>query len=207
MSKLPLIAPFLLLLGCTKSPLGVSVKGTSVEYVAFAGQSNIVYATGLSAAFAGTASASGRLVIPIECAQSGTKIDQWQKGESLYENCLTQMKAHPPTAIVWWQGESDANTQADASAWSIRFTRMVGDLRHDLGYQIPVVYVILGNGNNGSEWETIQSSQQNLHLSKCYSQNILFADFYRIANDVHYLPGGYRVIGQALASQYMEHVP
>lgn len=206
MNKFFLIA-LLLLAGCHKNPLGVSVAGTRMEYVAFAGQSNIVYTTGLSASFGAAAAASGRVVIPIECAQSGTKIDRWQKGETLYENCLAQMKAHPPTAIVWWQGESDANTQADASAWSIRFTRMVGDLRHDLGYQIPVVYVILGNGNNGPEWATVQSSQQNLHLAGCYSQTILFADEYRKPNDVHYIPEGYRVIGAALASQYMESVP
>lgn len=191
--------------GCKKCHVG-TVQATPLEYVAFAGQSNVIGGNGLSTSFVESVGSAGRAISPLQCAVGGTYIDQWQKGEALYIACLSQMQEHPPKALIWWQGEADAHDQALSDAWSTKFERMIGDFRHDLGYQIPVIYVVLANGDNNEKWATVQNAQRGIHLEGVYATDIRFAEQYRKPFDVHYSTMGYHVIGQAIADQYLEFV-
>lgn len=191
------------LAGCSKESGKLTfVPNTPIEYVAFAGQSNITTPTGLSNAFA--EKATGHVIIPIQCAKSGSYLSEWKKGERFYTECVTAMLQNPPKAIIWWQGESDTNSLELAESWGMRFEQMIKDMRQDLGYQIPVIYVRLGGGNDNAAWAEVQRQQETLHVPRSCVQRIDFAEPYRREHDLHYDPMGYDLIGKALAVQYLE---
>ncbi len=81
----------------------------------------------------------------IPCADGGTNIDQWQKGEILYDNAVFNAKLAMRTAhlagILWHQGESDCADEA-YPVYLEKLTKMVLDLRQDL--QAPHVPLVVG---------------------------------------------------------------
>ncbi len=65
-------------------------------------------------------------------ARGGSKIEEWAKGQHLYEKTMQRLKAVEGlrlTAVLWHQGESNAN-DADYLA---KLVQLVQDLRRDLG--------------------------------------------------------------------------
>lgn len=203
------------LTGCDKKLRGmVSIKNTVPEYVVFAGQSNALAGNGLSLSFIQTLQIEGHLGIQIECAVGGTSITQWQKGQLLYEECLAQMRIHTPKAIIFWQGEADVNT-LERTTWAVKFNAMVNNLRTDLGQQIPVIYVQLGDGPTGEmagpNWQEMRAVQASVYNAGVYMFDATFAHKWHKMNDdgnvdVHYIPQGYTEIGKALANEYLERV-
>lgn len=85
----------------------------------------------------------------IPCADGGTCIQQWAKGEILFDHAVFQAKLAMRTSeligIIWHQGESDSNTQERADAYFDRLTTFFRDLREALGVgDIPIVMGELG---------------------------------------------------------------
>ena len=85
----------------------------------------------------------------IPCADGGTCISQWAKGEILFDHAVFQAKLAMRTSelvgIIWHQGESDSNTPDRADAYFDRLTAFFRDLREALGVgNIPVVMGELG---------------------------------------------------------------
>jgi hypothetical protein len=85
----------------------------------------------------------------IPCAVGGTPLQRWQKGGDLYEQALARAKAAMPSGtlkgILWHQGEADSGTEATARSYAERLSRMVSDLRADLGAgDVPFVAGKLG---------------------------------------------------------------
>lgn len=205
MKRTILIVLAVFLSGCQKKVVFKTILNSpTMESVAFAGQSNILPTTGLSRSFVATASADGKAVTPLECARGGSYLDEWKKGEVLYNNCVGYMKTNPPAALVWWQGEADAHDMALTLTWRTRFEKMVTDIRADLGYPIPVIFVRVGNGDNTPEWVELQHQQDSVQMAGVTAVRIDFAESYRVPSDVHYTPEGYRVIGAALALAYLD---
>ena len=70
------------------------------------------------------------------CADGGTKLSQWQKGELLYENAVAQARLAQRTStivgVLWHQGESDCPPELSAT-YKARFEKMMSSLREDLG--------------------------------------------------------------------------
>ncbi len=94
----------------------------------------------------------------IPCADGGTKLEQWMPGEILYDHALLQTKLAMRTsdlkAILWHQGESDCQSDADVESYAHRFLTMITNLRNDLG--MPDIPVILGEipYQIGESWKT-----------------------------------------------------
>lgn len=85
----------------------------------------------------------------IPCADGGTKLEQWVKGELLYENALFNAKQAMRTshlvAIIWHQGESDC-PEPNCDTYCERITEMMTSLRKDLGdEELPLVVGGLGD--------------------------------------------------------------
>jgi hypothetical protein len=113
----------------------------------------------LAASFADSyARSNQRPVGLIPCADGGTKLEQWMPGQILYDHALMQAKLAMRTsrlvAILWHQGESDCQSDADVAAYKQRFIRIVTQLRQDLG--MPELPVILGEipQKIGESWKT-----------------------------------------------------
>lgn len=83
----------------------------------------------------------------VPCAISATGILQWQKGQNLYNQLVNRAKASLSgggsiKALLWYQGETDTATVADAQAYKARLQRFILDLRSDLGLSNLLVVVV-----------------------------------------------------------------
>lgn len=82
------------------------------------------------------------------CADGGTSLDQWQKGELLYDNAVYQAKLAQRTStivgVLWHQGEADCSAQLSAT-YAARLKKMMAALRSDLNLaDVPFVVGELG---------------------------------------------------------------
>jgi hypothetical protein len=70
------------------------------------------------------------------CADGGTSLNQWQQGELLYDNAVSQAKLAQRTStivgVLWHQGEADCSPSS-AATYKPRFERMIHALYRDLG--------------------------------------------------------------------------
>ncbi len=86
----------------------------------------------------------------IPCAEGGTKIEQWQPGEILYDNAVCQAKLAQRSSeiagILWHQGENDSHYIEDVEQYHDRFMNMISSLIKDLNLHetIPVIIGELG---------------------------------------------------------------
>ena len=91
----------------------------------------------------------------IPCALVGSPIAAWQPGAdrldrtTLYGSCnyrRTQVEALvSPECLVFFQGESETFTFADADQWGENFTTLVSEWRADWGTDAPVAFVRIGD--------------------------------------------------------------
>ena len=101
----------------------------------------------LAAAFAARyAERTHREVGLIPCADGGTRISQWMPGEVLFDYAVMQaqlaMRSSALQGVLWHQGESDCNDDADVAAYYERFCHMASQLRLQL--QNPQLPIIIG---------------------------------------------------------------
>lgn len=62
-------------------------------------------------------------------ARGGSKIEQWEKGQPLYDHMLKRAKGRRFAGVLWHQGESNANDPD----YLDKLLRLVATLRKDLG--------------------------------------------------------------------------
>jgi hypothetical protein len=82
----------------------------------------------------------------VPCAVGGTSIDQWKKGDKLYDDAVRRtkiaMKHGKVAGILWHQGESDSGTAEKRAAYPAKLEHLIADLRADLA--APDVPFVLG---------------------------------------------------------------
>ncbi len=86
----------------------------------------------------------------IPCAVGGTSLKAWVKGAEHYEKAVsrarTAAQAGVITGVLWHQGETDTSKKETAETYEARLTKMLGDLRQDLGLpNLPIVVGQLGD--------------------------------------------------------------
>lgn len=73
----------------------------------------------------------------IPCADGGTGIASWQKGEILYDHAVFMTKLAMRTShfsgFLWHQGESDSMTEESVRAYKPKLIKLIRDLRDDIG--------------------------------------------------------------------------
>lgn len=79
----------------------------------------------------------------IPSAFGGTRLDQWEKGDELYENAIKRVKTATRCGVLkgvlWHQGESDSKPEL-APTYGARLAKMIASLRADLGDDnLPIV--------------------------------------------------------------------
>lgn len=86
----------------------------------------------------------------VPCAVGGSPLKRWVKGGDLYTRAVQQAKAAAAdgilSGVLWHQGETDTTDEKNAETYEARLTRMITDLRADLGTpDLPVVVGQLGD--------------------------------------------------------------
>lgn len=111
----------------------------------------------------------------IACAHGGTTMKQWdpslksRKGRSLYGATVRRLAVNGGkiAGIIWYQGESDANS-VDAAVYTERMKRLVKAFRRDAGNpRLPFVLVQLSRvvgaiGFDAAAWNSVQDQQRLL---------------------------------------------
>ena len=85
----------------------------------------------------------------VPCAVGGTPLKRWERGGDLYSNAVQRarlaMREGTLKGIIWHQGESDSGTATNANSYGDRLSRMIQDIRADLGTpDLPVVVGQIG---------------------------------------------------------------
>jgi hypothetical protein len=85
----------------------------------------------------------------IPCADGGTSLEQWKKGEALFDNAVNCTRLAKRTsrlvAILWHQGESDC-TEECYPLYLERITQLMKELRAELGAEeVPLIVGGLGD--------------------------------------------------------------
>ncbi|GMJ01957.1 hypothetical protein like AT3G53010 [Hibiscus trionum] len=106
----------------------------------------------------------------VPSAVGGTTINEWQKGEFLYEQLvkraqMAQQSGGVYRAMLWYQGEADTVSQEDAELYEGRLKTFFNDLRSDLhAPTLPIFQVVLASGE-GPYIEEVREAQ--LNKEKC----------------------------------------
>jgi hypothetical protein len=140
----------------------------------------------------------------LNCAKGATSLSQWQRtlaDDLLYGQCRKRAFAASAQGVisgfVFLQGESDAQSLADAMQWAGRFEGLVNSLHQDFG-NVPVVFVQLGKHADDATfpyWSLVKAQQASVDLP-CV-QMVATDDL--SLNGVHFFTTGYDVIGERLA--------
>jgi hypothetical protein len=92
---------------------------------------------GLAFGKAMAASDPGATIGLVPCAFGGTPLKRWERTGDLYSNPVQRarlaMREGTLKGIIWHQGESDSDTATNANSYSDRLSRMIQDIRADLG--------------------------------------------------------------------------
>ncbi len=111
----------------------------------------------------------------ISCAKGGSSIRHWapaSRGDGLYAACVARVRttATKPAGMLWYQGETDAQSVERAAAWAADFVALAARFRSDLGAaRMPIVVVRIADRPTRDAarypgWEAIQAAQRALHL-------------------------------------------
>lgn len=150
----------------------------------------------------------------IPCADGGTNIDQWARGDVLFDHAVMMTKLAQRTSrlsgILWHQGESDCRSDESVDAYYDKLMRFVTGIRDELGAQdIPFIFGELSD-NIGSEWgivervptmnEVMRRAQRNIPNSALVSVKGL-----ALKNDgIHFNSASYRELGVRYFDAYLD---
>jgi hypothetical protein len=140
----------------------------------------------------------------LNCARGATSLSQWQRAladDMLYGQCRKRALAASAqgeiSGFVFVQGESDAQSLADATQWANRFEVLIDSLHDDFG-NVPVVFSQLGNHADDAiypYWSVVKAQQSSVDLPNVH----MIATNDLPMNGLHYFKVGYDTIGQRLA--------
>ncbi|XP_043711900.1 probable carbohydrate esterase At4g34215 [Telopea speciosissima] len=142
----------------------------------------------------------------VPCAVGGTNISQWMKGSHLYEQMVRRaqtalQEGGTIRAIVWYQGESDTVSRADAEAYKGRMEKLIADWRADLrSPNLHVIQVVLASGM-GPFIGTVREAQLGIHLP-----NVMCVDAMGLPiepDGLHLTTEAQVRLGQMLAAAYL----
>jgi hypothetical protein len=147
----------------------------------------------------------------IPCAVSGTSIEQWQRGQTVYQDAVTKtcaaLAGGTLSGVLFSQGEADTFDQAKAGNWATLALQFARDFRTDTGrLEVPFIYAQLGS-NPGDParvaWDalrdTIQPSLYNPAVYP-YIRMVRTLDLPTVAQ--HFTGDGYASVGSRFAAAY-----
>jgi len=132
-------------------------------------------------------------------ARGGTKIEEWAKGQRLYENALNRVRKLKDTkvaAVLWVQGFNNAND----TGYLGKLEKLVDDLRTDLGN--PELPIVAGQVPLPT---TATVNRQILQLPGGRKQTAAATNEGFAKSDAfHYDRDSYVRLGERMAAEYMK---
>lgn len=160
-----------------------------------------------------------RFVGLVPTARGGSRISQWQPGQSLYENAIRRARiaravalsegAVTIRAVLWLQGESDATDNLHEN-YEERLLKLIDGLRADLGQtDLPFIACTIPSFLQGHNTYTRSREVNHVLLTlpekrpqtACVDARDLTG---HIGDRVHFDSESQQVIGQRYSEQYFE---
>ena len=166
----------------------------------------------LGASFADSvANGFGVKVGLIPCADGGTFISQWMPGEVLFDHavmmCELAARSSDIKAILWHQGESDANPEC-IGKYKEKFTKMAFELRKRLGNsKLPILIGEISE-KISDRWNLKDYPRKmNVILSELASEIencrlVKAADLPLKADGIHFTSDSQRILGARYFEAY-----
>ena len=115
----------------------------------------------------------------VPCAVSGSSAEQWQRGQSVYQTCVSKTQAALATqsgiylsGVLHAQGEANTYTQISADGWYNLTLQFARDFRTDTGnLAVPFIYAQLGKDpqlQTHPYWSYLQTIQATLENPSVY---------------------------------------
>ncbi|XP_020209693.1 probable carbohydrate esterase At4g34215 [Cajanus cajan] len=145
----------------------------------------------------------------VPCAVGGPAIREWARGEKLYENMVKRAKESLKLdnnceikALLWFQGESDTDTEAKAAAYKLNMETLIHNVRQDLHFpSLPIIQVALASG---SEYmEKVREAQKAIDLP-----NVICVDAKGLQlqkDNLHLTTEAQVQLGHIMAEAYLTH--
>ncbi len=152
----------------------------------------------------------------IPCAVGGTPLSRWQKDGDLYKQAVVRAKAAMQDGtlkgILWHQGESDAGSEETAKTYGERLTKMIGDLRDELGVKdAPFVAGRLGEflrreskDGKPSYWPLVNEQLDSLPRQLPHTAVVSSADLKHKGDEVHFDSASLRELGKRYAESMLK---
>ncbi len=148
----------------------------------------------------------------VPAAGGGTPLSRWMPGEDLYERALgiarEALKGGKLKAILWHQGETDAQNLELAQSYGQRLAEMVSTLRQALD-ATNVPFIVGGLGDFLADHPTcvhyglVNDALQNLNVDRCgFASAAGLGEF----DDIHFNSAALRLLGQRYATELLRLV-
>ncbi|MSR81807.1 MAG: sialate O-acetylesterase [Candidatus Latescibacteria bacterium] len=146
----------------------------------------------------------------VQTALGGSPLSAWNPAQGqavLYENMVQCAKkvGGRVRGVLWYQGESDAGTEADATSYAQRFAQTVAAWRQALGdSQLPVLTVQLNRvfqvADEGSHrrWTQVREAQRQVARTDKRIAVVPALDL-PLSDLIHISPAGNLLLGERLA--------
>lgn len=151
---------------------------------------------------------TGKPVYVIQCAAGGTTMEDWnpKRTDYWFSFCVTHMtnamaKGGKALGVLWYQGESDATTQARADAWGKNMKGIAQAFRDvTKNEDLRIVYAQIGPDPQTTQfpfWGAIQKTQDDLFIDN--TTMIHTSDLTVIADKLHLDAASARTVGKRFA--------
>ena len=148
----------------------------------------------------------------VQTSLGGSPLKRWNPGEpeaaDLFENMVqcVEMVGGKVRGILWYQGESDAGTAADAASYAERFTQAVGAWREALkDAELPVLTVQLNrvfrpeaDAEADRYWSQVREAQRQV-VKQMSEVAVVPALDLPLSDLIHTSPAGNMLLGERLA--------
>lgn len=149
----------------------------------------------------------------IPCAKDSSTVQEWQKGEPLYEDCLFMIKqailsGAEINGILVSQGEANTSSKELADSWIPLWENSLynlmtdyGDLEHSTG----VIFAQLGYDpltTRNTHWQYLHDIQTKILLNNPTFKMIVTDDLGKKPDNIHFTTTSNKIIGQRFASAW-----
>ncbi|KAG6547610.1 hypothetical protein Mapa_011059 [Marchantia paleacea] len=143
----------------------------------------------------------------VPCAIGGTSIQDWEKGGILYNTMLHRVDVARRgggtlRALLWYQGESDAESKKHADLYKWRLEKFFSDFRSDLNDNLlPIIQVkICGT------WpfvEEVRAAQATVQVPRVYTVDAWGLELN--PDHMHLTTESQEKLGLVMAEKYLSH--
>ena len=149
----------------------------------------------------------------VPCAVGGSSLDAWQPGAHLYVEAMRRAKIAQKDgeikAILWHQGESDADRGKREASYNARLAKMVAAMREELGLdakKVPFIFGSIGEFAQAPYYEGNRSLNRVMRRATDLIPNSAWVEGGDLACNgdmIHFNTRSVRTFGQRYAAAYL----